>query len=487
MKTPLPPLFARILLTLLVGLGTGPLTAAAADEPRPRVFVLTDISNEPDDEESMVRFLVYANEYDIEGLVATTSTWLRQTTRVDLIHRQLDAYAQVRPNLTKHAPGFPTPEALRAITATGQPGYGLAAIGEGKSTAGSRLLLQAAERPDDRPLWISVWGGANTLAQALYDARRERSPEGLDHVVRKLRVYTISDQDDTGPWLRREFLALAYIVSPSTTDWREYWRATWTGISGDRHYRNGPGHKFHLVDNPWLEEHIIQNHGPLGALYPRLEYIMEGDTPSFLGLINNGLGWHLSPAYGGWGGRYARYQAYGETRPIWTNNQDSRDTVTADNGQTECTDPATVWRWREHFQHDFAARLDWCVAADFKQANHNPVAVLNGDSTKRVLEVTTKPGETVTLSAEGTRDPDGDPVEVRWWIYPEASSLRDAKGNRFPAQVTLSASTGLSTRLVAPAVSKPETIHVILEVEDRGTPRLCAYRRAILTVAPLVN
>lgn len=447
-----------------------------------RVFVLTDISNEPDDEQSMVRFLVYANEYEIEGLVATTSTWLRKTTRVDLIHRQLDAYAQVRPNLLQHAPGFPSAESLRAVTAVGQPAYGLAAVGEGKSTAGSRLLLAAADKADERPLWVSVWGGANTLAQALLDARRERSPDALKVLVGKLRVYTISDQDDAGPWLRREFPELFYIVSPSTTDWKEYWRATWTGISGDRHYRNGPGHKFPLVDNPWLEEHIIRNHGPLGALYPRLEYIMEGDTPSFLGLINNGLGWHVSPAYGGWGGRYVLYQAYGETRPIWTNNQDSRDTVTADNGQTQCTDMATIWRWREAFQHDFAARMDWCVADDFKKANHNPVAVLNGDATKRVLEVTAKPGETVTLSAEGTHDPDGHAIEVRWWIYPEASTLRDARGDRFPPEVGLSAREGPSTRLIAPAVARPETVQVILEVEDRGTPRLFAYRRAVLTV-----
>jgi hypothetical protein len=470
-------------LLVLVGALASALTLAPQAQKQ-RVLVLTDISNEPDDEESMVRFLVYANAYDIEGLVATTSTWLRHTTRVDLIRRQLDAYAQVQPNLLKHAPGFPTAESLRAVTATGQPAYGMAAVGEGKTSAGSTLLLAAADRADERPLWVSVWGGVNTLAQALFDARRERSAADLHRLVAKLRVYTISDQDDAGYWLRREFTNLCYIVSPSTPDWKEYWRATWTGISGDRHYRNGPGHTFQLVDNPWLEENIIKHHGPLGALYPRLEYIMEGDTPSFLGLIDNGLGWPLSPAYGGWGGRYALYQAHGESRPIWTNNQDSRDTVTADNGQTECTDPATIWRWREHFQHDFAARMDWCVAPDFKNANHNPVAVLNGDLTKQVLELTLLPGDTIQLSAEGTRDPDGHPFEARWWIYPEASSLRDAKGNQFPKDVTLSASRGLRTSLVAPKVQKRETIHVILEVQDRGTPSLFAYRRAIVSVQP---
>ncbi len=155
-----------------------------------------------------------------------------------------------------------------------------------RAPTGRAQLLSAADRNDPRPLWVSVWGGANTLAQTPWDARRDRSPEKLQTLVSRLRVYTISDQDDTGPWLRREFPELFYIVSPSTTDWKEYWRATWTGISGDRHYKNGPLHKFELVENPWLERNIIRDHGPLGALYPRFAYIMEGDTPSFLGLVN---------------------------------------------------------------------------------------------------------------------------------------------------------------------------------------------------------
>ncbi len=338
------------------------------------MLVLTDISNEPDDEESLVRFLVYSNEYDVEGLVATTSTHLRERTRLDLVRRQVEAYGRVRANLLVHAPGFPSVEHLLAVAKTGQPGYGMAAVGEGRTTDGSRLILEAADRPDERPLWVSVWGGANTLAQALWDARRTRSAEEVRGLVRRLRVYAISDQDDAGAWLRREFPDLAYVVSPSTQDWKEYWRATWTGISGDRHYRNGPGHRLELVQNPWLEENVIRGHGPLGALYPRLEYIMEGDTPSFLGLVRNGLGWVVSPAWGGWGGRYAWYRAHGEERPTWTNSQDSRDTVRADDGREHTSDQATIWRWREHFQHDFAARMDWCVASVLRRGEPQPAA-----------------------------------------------------------------------------------------------------------------
>jgi hypothetical protein len=108
------------------------------------------------------------------------------------------------------------------------------------------------------------------------------------------------------------------------------------------------------------------------------------------------------------------YQAYGESRPIWTNNHDRRDLVTADNGQTVCSDPATIWRWREHFQHDFAARMDWCVVERHEDANHNPIAVLNGDATKRVLEIAAVSGETVHLSAAGSSDPDGHQITYRW-------------------------------------------------------------------------
>jgi Protein of unknown function (DUF1593) len=458
---------------LLAGLGFGEVTAVAQEKSR--VVVLTDISNEPDDEESLVRFLVYSNEFDVEGLIATTSTWLKKSTREDLIRRDIAAYAEVRPNLLKHAAGFPEPEHLGSVTKTGQPGYGLEFVGPDKRSAGSQHIIEVIDRPDPRPIWVTIWGGANTLAQALFDLRATRSEAEMKSALAKLRVYSISDQDDAGPWIRKEFPDLFYIVSPSRPDGNEYWRATWTGISGDRRYKNGPMHKFELVDNPWLEEHVIKNHGPLGALYPKLAYIMEGDTPCFLGLVRNGLGWEISPAYGGWGGRYGLYQAFGETRKIWTNNGNSRDTVTADNGKTETTDQATIWRWREHYQNDFAARMNWCVADAFEKANHNPQVVLNGDRTKSVLTLPAKAGGEIVLSAEGTNDPDKNTVHLTWWIYPEAGTIRGA---------TLTDVEGSTTRVRLPAATKAGTVHVILQAEDDGTPHLFAYRRAILDVVP---
>ncbi len=451
------------------------LAGAALAQDKPRVLVMTDISNEPDDEESLVRFLVYANEFDVEGLVATTSTWLKTKPREDLIRRDIAAYAEVRTNLLKHAPDFPPAEQLLAVTKTGQTGYGMNFVGTGKSSGGSQLIIDAADKKDPRPLWISIWSGANTLAQALSDVRASRSPEELKKFVAKLRVYSISDQDDAGVWIRREFPDLFYIVSPSTQDAREYYRATWTGISGDRFYKNGPMNKFEMVDNPWLEEHIIKNHGLLGALYPPLKYIMEGDTPSFLGLINNGLGWDVSPAFGGWGGRYVLYQPSGEPRKIWSNNSDSRDTITADNGQNVTSEQATIWRWREQYQNDFAARMNWCIATDYTNANHNPIAVLNGDHTKNIMVISATNGATIALSAEGTSDPDGNSVRATWWIYPEAGNISGAM---------LTATEGLKTEAHLPENKKMGKLHVILQVEDDGEPHLFAYRRAIIDVGP---
>ncbi|HVU25772.1 MAG TPA: DUF1593 domain-containing protein [Opitutus sp.] len=455
----------------------------AADDARfiphvkPRLIVLTDLSNEPDDEESLVRLLVYANEFDLEGLVATTSTWLRQHPREDLIRRDLAAYAKVRPNLERHAPGFPDAAALLAVTRTGQDGFGLAATGPGRGTGGSQRIVEAADRADPRPLWISVWGGANTLAQALRDVRASRPADAVAKFVAKLRVYSISDQDDAGAWLRREFPGLFYIVTPSNpASYEEYYRATWGGISGGRGDQAAPGYHFELVDNPWLEAHVIRDHGPLGALYPRLAYIMEGDTPSFLGLIDRGLGWELSPALGGWGGRYALYQPAGETRPIWTDNASTRDRVEVEPGRFENSNQATIWRWREPFQNDFAARMNWCVAPEVNDANHNPHAALDGNHSTDVLTLSARPGATIPLSAAGTDAGDaGQDVKVTWWIYREAGTLDGAR---------LTATSGPETAVVLPTAPTAGTVHVILQAEDHGSPQLFSFRRVIIGVQP---
>lgn len=166
---------------------------ANAAEPRPRVLVLTDIENEPDDAMSLVRFLTYCNQWDVEGLVATTSIHQQDETAAWRIREIVNVYGKVRDNLLLHEPGYPTAEFLKSIIKEGLPEYGMNAVGEGKDSAGSELLIKIVDKEDPRPVWVTVWGGPNVLAQALWKARETRSKEELAKFVSKIRVYTISD------------------------------------------------------------------------------------------------------------------------------------------------------------------------------------------------------------------------------------------------------------------------------------------------------
>jgi hypothetical protein len=459
---------------------------------KPRMVVISDIGNEPDDQMSFVRLLMYSNEFDIEAMVATTSTWQRTKTHPETMRDLIDAYGKVRPNLLQHVKGWPEAADLSGKVHTGQSAYGMAAVGAGKSSDGSKAIVAALEREDARPLWVCIWGGANTLAQALMDLKAAHSPDDLAKLFAKLRVYSISDQDDAGPWIRKEFPDLFYVVSPSTPTSGEYAPATWTGISGDRYYRNGDGADATTVTNEWLDENI-RSKGPLGKKYPKFMFIMEGDTPSFLGLIDNGLNAYRRPDWGGWGGRYIYRQPFGEPHSIWTQGGDqfkrvdSRDMVLGIDGKEHTSDQATIWRWREAFQNDVAARMAWTVA-DFKHANHNPVAIVNGKGDTKPIEMDVRVGQSITLDAGQSSDPDGQPIHYHWFHYAEAGL---ADGNL--AAVTLTGADTAQVTVQADATCRPFWLpmipckgdgvaHIILAVTDEGSPRLTSYRRVILHV-----
>ena len=466
-------------------------------EGHARVFVLSDIGNEPDDQMSMVRLLTYSNEVDIEGLVATTSVWQRAKREKDTINHIIDAYQQVRPNLMQNAQGWPTAKALKAVVSTGQPGYGMADVGKGKLSQGAKNLIAAVDKQDDRPLWVTVWGGANTLAQALYQVKETRSADELAAFVSKLRVYSISDQDDAGPWIRQHFPHLFYIVKPSSPDGGEYASATWTGIAGDKYYKNGAGADFSHVTNEWLETHIRK--GPLGKHYLKYMFIMEGDTPAFLGLTQNGLNSFRNPSWGGWGGRYIYRQPYGEQHAIWTQGGDwfsrttSSDTVTGMDGKQYTSDQATIWRWRDAFQNDFAARMDWTVKP-YDEANHQPVAVVNSNTSKDVIYVQAQPGATVTLDATESSDPDDNDLTYHWFNYKEAGfsgianqpgiadiTVQDANEAKAHVKINQACREGWISLPNATCPNGGEA-QVILEVTDNGQPQLTSYRRVIIKV-----
>jgi hypothetical protein len=455
----------------------------------PRLAVLTDIGNEPDDQMSLVRLLLYSNEIKIEAIVAVTSVWQRDKLAPEIAEEVIGTYGEVAPNLVLHARGWPSAASLRSAVSRGVPRYGLAAIDPDDPSPGALALLALARADTAEPLWIAAWGGTNTLAEALEHARRTLPTSELERIVAQLRVYAISDQDDAGPWLRREFPGLFYIVSPGTPDGSDYARATWTGISGDRFYRNGQGADFTTVGNGWLDRNI-RSKGPLGAHYPRYMFIMEGDTPSFLGLIPTGLQAGDHPDWGGWGGRYLLRAPYGESRAIWTEGGDSFARVTsADTVDAVTSDQATIWRWRTAFQNDFAARMDWTIKP-FGAANHPPEPVVNGSPGLEPLRLALRVGETLRLTASSSRDPDGDRLHYRWFGYGEAGF---AGGNFGPPRLTIAGADRAQAKLTAPTTCSPNWLamgecpaqgdaHVILAVTDSGTPALTRYRRLIITV-----
>lgn len=466
----------KYLLTLLFLAAALSLPAAAGEKLR--VIVLTDIENEPDDAMSLVRFLTYSNQWDVEGLIATTSVHQKRELATWRIKEIVNAYGKVQPNLLKHEKGYPTAKYLLSVVKEGRPDYGMHAVGEGMDSEGSELIISSLERDDDRPVWVLVWGGPNCLAQALWKIKATRTPEEVDRLVAKLRVYTISDQDDSGPWIRKNFPGLFYIVSPGYHKFGGYHYGTWSGISGDKFHGRFAGADFTLVDNPWLDENI-RCKGPLGAQYPFMKYLMEGDTPTFLYLIDNGLGNTERPDWGSWGGRYEYYQPRTErwfiepeTRPIWT---DAQDEVMGIDGSWHTSNKATIWRWREAYQNDFAARMDWTVN-DYKNANHPPVVKLSSPK-----EITAKVGDRVELSAEGSSDPDGNELSYSWFYYPEPGTFNIAtarKGNPLKIENADQAKAWF----IVPKTERKGTMHIIVAVTDNGKPALTRYERVIVTV-----
>ena len=451
------------------------LAMAQGPVNRPRLIVLTDIGGDPDDQQSMVRLMTYSNEFEIAGLIASASgtpgELKKDTVRPDLIREIVDAYAQVRGNLVRHAEGYPEAKTLLATIKSGNRKRGVENVGKDKSSEGSDWIISVVDRVDARPVNVAIWGGPTDLAQALWRVRNERSPAELKRFVSKLRVYAIGHQDDSGPWIVENFPELFYIVGAADPN----------DVSGRR--QTGPdrrlsayrgmylGGDIALTSREWVDTNIRTNHGPLGALYPVKTFtapnphaaLKEGDTPSWFYFLRNGLNDPEHPEWGGWGGRFR------QIRPNLYN--DSPDTV---EGVNEAR--ATVWRWRPAFQNDFQARMDWCVTPHVTAVNHAPKAVINGDASKQFVAVAVRAGERVRLSAVGSSDRDGNRLTYRWFHYREAGT--------FSGFLELAGNGTQTLEFVAPDVSEARSIHIILAATDDGTPSLTAYRRAIITVQP---
>lgn len=451
--------------------------ACAAPEGalKPRIVVLTDIGPgdvEPDDHESTVRLLCYADRFEIEALIVgsgwNTSGRSYPAAWMDILQETIDAYGQDVGNLMRRSgqSGFraeegrqelgywPSPGYLHARTMPGSRKLGLAALGPDNDSAGSEYLLRLAAEDDDRPIWVCVWGGANTFAQAVWRLQQQGDPARLRAFLRKFRLYTITDQDkDWGrdvpfavsshQWLRREFEQDLVFL------WDE---SAWL-------YQNETGKA------NWAEYAAhIQGRGALGRQYPKYRWGVEGDTPSFLYVLPNGLNVPEQPGWGGWGGYFVR-----ATGPDGL----TRAYVNQDGTAAHPISRSYEARFYPAIFNDFVARIGW---AQNGSGNRNPVVVVNGDRTEAPIPLTAAAGAALALDASASADPDGDALRFTWWLLSEAG---DYSG---PVRLTGADTSRATVHL--PAEAAGATLHLICEVTDTGAPTLTSYRRILITVAP---
>ena len=470
------------LKSLLSVLALSSLLYAQAAEPalKPRLVVCTDIAPadvEPDDNESMVRLMAYADRFEIEAVITTVgwncdpypTEWREYLTRV------IEAYRHDVPNLMKRSCQesflpleqengrqqlgyWPSADYISSRAVMGSQRGGIKVIGEGNDSPGSNLLIRLADEDDPRPIYVAAWGGANTLAQAIWRVQQSRTPEALKRFLHKFRVYTITDQDmhysmrmdraySSHQWLRRDFPDdLQFIWDEGT--WQEQCEL------GKQHWQEHADH--------------IQGHGALGREYPDYKWGVEGDTPSFLYLMPHGLNDPEDPLQAGWAGYHERGLCPDSLTTAWTSWQEPLHSITVGYKR----------RFYPDELNDFKARMQWAAEGT---GNHNPQVVirtatglLQGDHDDGLtpLRLYVDEGQTLQLDASASTDPDGDALSFLWWQQPEIG-----KG-----LLAITQPEAPITTVTIPSGTCGQTYHLICEVHDASPYRLVAYRRIIITV-----
>lgn len=492
---------------------------------KPRIIITAD--PELDDNNSLIRLILYATDLEIEGLIYASSQfhwkgdgkgtrWFvpgREYDRFGMgacpctswrwaederfIHEIVEAYEKIYPNLKTHHPDYPTPAYLKSKIRYGNIDFD----GDySQDTPGSELIRELILDNKPGPLFITAWGGGSTIARALKSIQDEfefitQWTSILNKINRKVILLPSGDQDDT---------------------FATYIRPNWPDIE-IRQFSQGPnyGYGAQLRATPenapyltpaWMKENV-SDRGPLGELYrvwgdgkqmvkdDKVDYfgfsgytneqlktmgyfvwmpvqekgswLGEGDNHTFMNMLGNGLRAYEKGYFGGWGGRELAVRSQGNVTGFAT--QGTADDMAQMLGSRTVSQDGFPNFFPEA-QHDFAGRLKWSVTPKFEDANHAPQVRLEGP-----LTLMASPGQKVKLHA-WTSDPDGDEVSVTWFQLPVVT---------FDGEVAFSQKTGLKTELSIPENAKAgQQIHVILQATDRGIPAMTSYQRVIIHIRP---
>ena len=479
-----------------------------ANSIKPRTIVTTD--GELDDVDSFIRLLLYSNEFKIEGLIISSSQWhykgdgkgTKFTSEMEMtkqmygertelrwpgeqwIYDLVDAYGKVYPNLKKHSADFPKPEYLKSQIRIGNIDF------EGemeKDTEGSDFIKAKLLDDDMSPLYLQVWGGTNTIARALKSIEdKYKNTTDWQKIYKKVCdkaiIYAILDQDAT----YRKYISVNWKDIKIYYNSKQFWCFAYF-------WKKAVPEQFQsYLQGSFMGEKVILNHGALTKMYysygdgnppkgeiediysdpekiknnqwgnfTKYDFISEGDSPAFLHLVDIGLDNLQNPQNGGWGGRLVQ----SKTQP---NRWEDGDAAADFNPYSQKSDLAYAQaRWVPAIQQDFAARADWCIK-DFKNANHAPKV-----SVKEGTKLSVKGGQSINLNAI-TTDPDKNQVNVTFWQYHEVGTSPEkvaieVKGNQAKIQIPTTSKTG-------------DTIHIIIESSDNGTPSLTRYQRVIFTI-----
>ena len=466
-----------LFLMLLTIAGSIVSKTKAAERELPRVIVMTD--GETDDRCSMVHFLLYANDMQIDGIIQTNSCFQRKGWSSEpWLEQQIAAYEKVYPNLKVHDAGYPTADYLRSRVYVGDENPEHVVLDGGTckkllpgtepvidpstwaDTPGSERIVEVLLEDDPRPVFIQCWGGGNTAARAFHKLKTQY-PNDYERAISKAVLYCIWYQDAAGPYIERHHPLVTILLNHHFSGSWDYGTMTNTTDFVSRYMRNG--------------------HNPLGECYTQ-PYVSEGDTPAFLYSLHNGLRSYEYPTYGGWGGCFYKVKGF---QNVW------RDTGF---GQLR--------EWVEPAMHDFQARLQWCVTPEYGKANHKPV-IETGK-----LDISVMSGDTVRLEAV-VSDPDPIDVDGLWLTKGDMWSQKGITKEMVAANpqkyhvpwrsgwyqylvgtyreyidLYMGSERESKAWFVAPEVSEPKTIHIVLEAYDMTTPRLTSYARFIITVNP---